>query len=287
MLAVVAVFFNSNGYSRPRQNFLAWCDYMRKHQEHVFVLEGYRGQRPQPILPNHQLIEFKPENLMWQKEKMFQLVIDSLPARFDQVAIVDADIIYCRPDWYTATVDALRIYDAVQMCDFLHQTDKNYRLTTKGKMLGAAVVQGLDLKANWFHTGGCWAGERDLIYRSQFVWDVIGGGDSSMAMAMTNQVERSARDKAYSKPLYNFYLEWASKLRDVKVGYVEGDAYHLWHGEKVNRQYVPRHQILKRFNFDPIKNLKESSNGLWEFHNTSPMLQKAVAKYFIRRKEDG
>jgi hypothetical protein len=88
---------------------------------------------------------------------------------------------------------------------------------------------------------------------------------------------------------YAHYLNWAQKLyADVRgqMGYVQGMALHLWHGDPVNRQYSARNAILKRHCFDPATDLRLNADGVWEWASDKPLLHQEVRNYFYSRRED-
>jgi hypothetical protein len=54
-----------------------------------------------------------------------------------------------------------------------------------------------------------------------------------------------------------------------------------------DRRYVLRNQELALFEFDPVKDIRISSNGCWEWQSKRPELQAWAVNYYRQRKEDG
>ncbi len=101
-------------------------------------------------------------------------------------------------------------------------------------------------------------------------------------------IAKKIRCSSY-ETFYAHYLNWAQKLyADVRgqMGYVQGMALHLWHGDPVNRQYSARDAILKRHCFDPATDLRVNVDGVWEWASDKPLLHQEVRNYFYSRRED-
>jgi hypothetical protein len=68
------------------------------------------------------------------------------------------------------------------------------------------------------------------------------------------------------------------------ICFIEGNIYHLWHGDRKNRQYVERRDI-----FASVKDirdiLKTDKNGLYALKDDT--LKPKIRKYFRNRDDDG
>lgn len=76
-------------------------------------------------------------------------------------------------------------------------------------------------------------------------------------------------------------------MQGLKVGFVEGDVHHLWHGQRANRRYTTRHRILNRHLFDPWADIGLDRFGALHWTSRKPELHAEVREYFASRKEDG
>jgi len=61
----------------------------------------------------------------------------------------------------------------------------------------------------------------------------------------------------------------------------------LWHGELLDRRYMPRHQILTSHDFDPDQDIAIDTHGSLCWSSDKPVLHEAVRGYFRARQEDG
>jgi hypothetical protein len=87
------------------------------------------------------------------------------------------------------------------------------------------------------------------------------------------------------------YHAWADEFATVvagRVGLVEGDLLHLWHGTLEDRQHRVRHQVAEVHEFDPATDIAvDPQTGLWRWATPKHALHRAVAEFFRQRREDG
>lgn len=85
------------------------------------------------------------------------------------------------------------------------------------------------------------------------------------------------------------YLRWATDFhRDFRsIGVVEGELYHLWHGDLLQRGYQRRKAILVDHGYDPLTDIAIEEQGCWRWSSHKPEMHKQVRDYFNARDEDG
>ena len=120
---------------------------------------------------------------------------------------------------------------------------------------------------------------------------ILGSGDLVMAYAFYGIQEDNVYYKRIitSEDLSSDRQVWAeamfAKVRG-SVYYTSGLAMHLWHGERINRNYENRDLILKNHDFNLFKDVKKNDKGVWEWSSDKPELHQAVIDYFFERNED-
>lgn len=249
--------------------------------------------------------QYRTRTELWHKERMLNRLIQELPADWEYVAWVDADVQFARPDWALETVHRLQHHDAVQMFSHCQNLDSYYDvLDNKPPRPGFAYAwsEGLqpELAENergyyskgWQlgHPGFAFAFRRDAFERLGGFLDVaaLGSGDFFMCLALAGQLEghlRAGMSAGYREQL----LLWADRARRHvrrNMGYVPGLLLHAFHGARRDRRYNERAEILDRWAFDPEFDLKPDSQGLWQWTERCPELHYAVRDYFRTRRED-
>ena len=181
---------------------------------------------------------------------------------------------------------------------YLHRRSTASGLVEGGLTRNALVTSLEALKAHGMaldHSNGhAWAVRRTLLERVGFYEAmIVGGGDYVFLQAALGQFE-TVRDghgwTAPDSPQYRHYLHWAEPLHAAvqgRIGMVPGDIFNLWHGELLDRRYMPRHQILTAHGFDPDRDIAVDEHGSLRWSSDKPALHEAVRAYFEGRREDG
>jgi len=292
-LALVTCHFNPQNYQQQRVNYFRFREQLGRPLTTVEL--SFSGDFA--IDDSIRIRGFRNLHALWQKERLLNIAIGALPDRFDAVAWLDADLVFLNPNWYRDTIAALEQYPIVQMAERIHHTDRSFAIEADRTLetFGWSQVHADKVPAGkWYHTGFAWAATRDAISEGLWDLDILGGGDAAMAFAWTGSPDKwTTRYRSPGQPdcpLRRTFIRWAERngpRAGRRVGYVPGEIVHLWHGDKANRKYVERTQLLIDQQFDPETDLQASSAGLWEWTGSKPQLQADVLEYFAARREDG
>jgi len=71
----------------------------------------------------------------------------------------------------------------------------------------------------------------------------------------------------------------------ANVSYTPGIVLHIWHGDRADRDYTHRYQILLLNNYDPVHDVRVNADGVLEWSTEKPKLHRQVNEYFNNRKE--
>lgn len=278
----------------------------REHMEDAGVnfhtVELCFGHRPAEICGKN-VLTLRTHSELWHKENALNLLIERLPADWEYVAWVDADIQFTHwrghKAWYRETVHALQHHRIVQLfqnavdlgpCGEVLQTHQGFAYN---------YVNGTDpsqcYTGNKYHPGYGWAMRRRT-------WDetgglipfaILGAGDHHMARAWIGKVRQSC-NAAMSGPYFRKLDAYQARCEHfVKrdIGYVPGTIMHHFHGAKAKRRYWDRWRILTETGFDPDMDIKADWQGLYSLTDLgdarSNELRDRIRAYFRGRDEDG
>ena len=247
------------------------------------------------------LIQICGGALLWQKERLLNLAIKSVPADVENIAWLDCDIIFETSDWAREAKEHLARLNVIQLfADAIEVDSENYALDCKGPV---AVVEGIInlLTANELmpldggaqrktKVGLAWAAKRKLLEDHGF-YDtlIVGGGDRSMVGAIYGQFDNVIKQQYLNAARQEHYLAWAHSFHKSvgkRVGHIAGRMRHLRHGHFENRNYFQRHYWLSKFDFNPNSDLVVGANGAWQWAKPRPELQEFLKNFFINRAED-
>lgn len=152
-----------------------------------------------------------------------------------------------------------------------------------------------DPRLHWYlgHMGGAIAMKRDIIEKHRFFDKcIVGGGDVVNFCGITGAPEPGrANGNDKKRPSHwpiidEEYQRWKSKISSdsYKTTYMKNACFHLYHGDRANRQYIDRYNILIKNDFS-ISDLKiEKGSSLYCVEDEA--LSKQIEQYFLDRRED-
>lgn len=266
-LAIVTPYFNPAGYPSLAENFRTFLELLGTVP--LFPVEVSFGR---PWISNGLRITGDERNVLWQKERLINLAVATLPAKYDRVAWFDGDIVLTNPDWYRAVLRALDQYPVAQVGD---------TILVEGKQHNMAAAHGF---AKWAKLGYAWAARREVfpLYDAA----VIGGGDLLCAYGWLG---RKIDHLTPSPQWRQHYEDWARKAhRQVngKIGHVPGTLVHLDHGSHLGRQYNERYRLVA--GLDPEVDLEIEASGLWAWTGTRAAKRfRAALNGFFASRQDG
>jgi hypothetical protein len=295
ILDVVAVISNPVRYKSRYNLYRAWEKTIWDAGARLTTVELAYGHRPFEITePNNcRHVQVRSQHELWHKENLINIGISRLPADARYIAWIDADVNFARHDWVQETLHQLQHHAIVQM--FSHAQDLAPDYTPVGnprKSFAACYRDGEPLNPRYGHAhpGFAWAARRETLDDLGGLIDIgiLGSGDHHMGRALVGQVEGSVA-KGMSAAYLDALRLWQERAElhvQRDLGVVNGLLLHQWHGKKANRFYQDRWKILVDAKFDPFRDLKKDSQGLWQLNGRNIRLRDGIRAYFRARDED-
>lgn len=291
---VIAVISNPVRYDSRYRLYKKFEHHMHKAGVQMLTVELSLGDREFAITEAHneRHLQLHSKHELWHKENMINLGLARLPIGWKYVCWIDADIEFTNHDWVVDTMHALQHYHIVQM--FSHAIDLGpegqHIQTQNGFMWSYLTGRPVGKSYPGWHPGFAWAARKEAINKVGRLYDqaILGSGDHHMARAMIGQVLDSVPHNATSNYLNSLKI-WQDRCEShIKrnVGYVPGTILHHWHGRKKDRRYNDRWKILIDNQYDPLIDLKEDWQGLWQLTDRSIQLRDDIRQYFRSRNED-
>jgi hypothetical protein len=303
----VTTYFNPAGFLNKLDHLRLFSERLRQQGLRLLVVEAaFDGL---PFVLDQRLadlvVRVRPRDRLWQKERLLNLALDHLPDACDKVTWLDADILLENDHWVRDTAKLLQEFVVVQPFDvawWLPPGLQSPPSTLSGDEFvqiihGLAHVQSHPSRfpATYSgHPGFGWAARRSLLDQYKF-YDrlVLGGGDVAMCWGMYDQLFRVPIRNwmtAFCTPMQIADVSiWKDRFHTAvraSVSYVPGRVFHLWHGALDDRQYHQRHLLLKRFDFDPRRDIVLDEERCWCWNSEKPELHQGASQYFQRRNED-
>jgi hypothetical protein len=306
-LWAITSYFNPLGY---RQRLANYRVFRRRLGVPLLTVELTFGAAPELKAGDADiLLQLSGGAVLWQKERLLNIALDSLPPDCREVAWLDCDILFERADWPARVSAALvrvpllqpyrRVHHLAPAVQSIEATPR--AVTFSGPSLAAALTGGQAAAALLANVttrrdgtpapGMAWAARRELLDRHGF-YDgcIVGGGDTALACAAYGAFDEVMRLHHMNERQRARYLAWAVPFHDAvggAVACIDGDLFHLWHGAIGDRRPGQRHAGLAQYEFDPGADIAIGENGCWQWASNKPQLHHYVHDYFAGRREDG
>jgi hypothetical protein len=277
--AVVLCHFSPAGFRRPAENARRVVSDMREAGIPVYPIELVQGGRRQEIVNPHLVVE--ADSVMFHKENLLNLALDSLPSRHSKAVFLDADVRFSDRNWLDRVSHVLDSADVIQPMEWCFWS------STRSKISAAEQLsRGRRLNVGNVHPGFATAARRDWLDRVGGLYDlaVVGNGDACLWHAVGSSMGLGFQGESLAPYLskYKGYDEYVEKVKasSPRVASMRGCfAGHLPHGTANNRRYVERHKMLVG-----DLSVRRNASGVYEWEdpsNNGPMLE-----YFRSRDED-
>jgi hypothetical protein len=241
---------------------------------------------------NNRHLQLKGNIPLWHKENMINLGIKYLlPNDWKAVAWVDADIEFDNPHWALDTLKVLNGPKAfVQLFSHCINMDINKQImntyTSFGYQYSKNFKKGVGI--NYWHPGFAWACNREAYNNTNGIFDkaILGAGDNILSHCFINKAVESLK-KGMSESYKNYTLLYQEKMKDIKLYYISGSIRHNFHGQKANRNYYGREDILIKYQYNPNTFVTYDEVGLIIPTEICPKeFLKEILEYFKSRNED-
>ena len=320
-LHVAAPYSNPFRYSSRRTNMNNFIQHMHGQKNvALHVGELAYGARDFEISGTgtlhdpHEIEQFRTHSELFHKENIGNETIEGFPADWQYGAIIDGDFTFTRGDWALEAIHQLQHYDFVQLFSTYadlsaekfggsrvartnlsfaaNYIESGFNMPTSVKPGGWGMTESYG-KPGWVSvgaTGGGWAFRRSAFDTVGGLLDqcILGHADWFMAFGLIGEKAPDMHDDKYHHRYTAMIDAWQNRAALLKknIGFVDQYAIHNFHGSKNNRGYATRDQILAKYQFDPVNDLRRNAHGIYELTGNKPGLRDAIRSYFIARDED-
>jgi hypothetical protein len=300
-LKVVTCVFGAQHSPRWLDNYARFSEVLRAHEIDVVAVEGVLpGDHPVLRSGDHTL-HFELESVLWHKERLLNLGIASLAADVDAVGWFDADVLVRHESFSQAILAALGHCPIVQPWRFTEWLDTDGQYVPWGnrqRWLESIASRNWTrpperkiASPSFGHPGLAWAARRETLDAIGGLFDQcpVGSGDTLMAIGFWGDWN-TLYLRQYNAAMQQVIRAWEQRAFQVvqgRVGFVDANVSHLWHGSRQSRKYTERYQGLCQLGIDPVRHLEVADNGTWRWASqTPPAIVQYVCDYFAGRRED-
>ncbi len=304
MLVILTCYFNPNHSPYRLANYQQFREEVQKEGVDIYAIELAFGDDEFEITADGEnLKQIRTPDIMFQKERLLNILLDELPDKYTSVCWMDCDLVFAKTNWSERIEESLENYKITQPftwcagmpaskikrvsdCSIVFDESSgsgNFRPSFSSVHSSASWV---DLHSG-HHIGYVWAARREFLDKHKF-YDVIitGAGDLFMATACMGYFYFLDFEPALNKlsqETVNHYFDWAIPVyEDVQkhIGYTNDLVLHLWHGDIWRRNYLEHSRCLQQSDFDPNKDLVLGDDLCWHWKRENSKLHNAIKNIF-------
>ena len=239
-MAIILVYFNPCKYRRIIQNVLTIKHQMDCAKIPYFIGEIKHDSDSHYLFPSSEnVFQYSSNSYMFYKENLIRVIEPLIPSCFTKICIMDFDIFFDNPDWYSVISKKLNVVKIAQPFKTANFLNLDYSIyESKTNCVDKKTSDSINYLVE--HTGFVWAFDRQWFSKYHFDDVIISGmGDTVLANNITKRPYNGAG---------SFYVNFSSRVKssivDVPYGSCNLKIYHLNHGPLINRQYNSINYIL-------------------------------------------
>lgn len=305
-LWAITSYFNPVGYQRRLANYRVFRQHLAVPLVTVELsFDGTFHLQPEDA---EILVQLAGGAVLWQKERLLNVALKSLPDSCENVAWVDCDIVFEHDDWAERASRALERVPLLQPFQRVYEpfADSWDRSTgwppdaqlgySLAHLLSLGIVRPEILQGNMrmehrSNSGLAWLARRELLDCNGF-YDacVLGSGNRAMLCGALGKPAHAIHYLQMTPSWAEHYEAWAERhFRSARaaIGCAEGAIIHLWHGDLTHRRYQERHREFSAYDYSPVSDIALDENGCWRWSSQKPEMHTYVTEYFRSRREDG
>ena len=286
MIASICCYFNWGNNQVRKNNYIK---FRKKFRHPLKTIEICLKERDFFIDDSTKIIA-SHDNILWQKERAFNLLLENLDEKYDKILWVDTDISFQNYDMMQELELKLDQYDMVQPFETVYEyhnstISANSCLNTSG--YAKTLRDYTDTGASDCYDpafGLTWAINRSIMPNGYF-YDkhILGSSDLLQIQSVTLDILNRSFIGNYSDDIVRSWIDYCRKMpaKQYNIGYCSGCLEHFYHGKVLNRGYSYRECLLNKYAFDPKIHLEIDDNGLYKILH--PELETSISNYFNKR----
>lgn len=295
ILAAIIPFYNYMQSDSRLKNYYRCMEHLKDRGFATYVVEAALSPDKFQIPKGDVYAQFVIKDPLFIKESLVNSVYSTIPRNYDNIAWLDSDFIFNRPDIVDATIQSLNKWPIVQMFKTIEWLDSNgqpepgRRHNYAGIGYRTVIKKGAKFFGRW--PGGAWAAKREMLDKIGGLYDCYPAGSCDVLVlgALLGITDKRYFGR-YSDSTMKHYMEWHNNTYKIvrgNIGYVDTVAFHLYHGTLKDRNYSLRHQKLKQYNFDPTLHLERNSDGINQLsQECPPEIREWISSYMLEMRNE-
>ena len=286
-LAIILVYFNPCKYNRIAQNALTIKHLLDSANIPYFIGEIKHTKDKYLFKADSHIFQYNSDSYMFYKENLIVTIEKLIPPQFTKLCILDFDIFFDNPDWYSIISEKLNTVMVTQ--PFIRISHLNLDYTTATiKTNCVDNPKKTEVYYSREHTGFVWAFDRQWFRQYNMCDTTINSfGDTILANNITKRPYSGLGSLMYYK-----FSNDKKYTKDVTCASCNLNIYHLNHGPIANRQYMSIHttllELFKKLKVENVDDvlMRRDDNILEWRPEYIEVFNEFMMDYFVKRNDD-
>jgi hypothetical protein len=298
-LHVVAVVSNPLRFASRVRLTQEFCSQQLEAGVSLTLVECALGERAfmfEALDARINFVGVRHTTLLWHKENLINIGLSRLPRDAKYVAWIDADVMFRSPTWAVDIIHALQQYSIIQPWTAALDLGPNGEVLEMHTSFCSLWIEGKPIFPQWKkgytfgHPGYAWAARIEILQSIGGLYEgaILGSADHNWALSLLGRAAETFPSDI--SPEFTAsqlsYQARAKHFAGQRIGRLGGTIEHSFHGPKRNRAYVSRWDILRKWKYNPVTDVRHNLDRVIELCGNKPGLQKDIEQYFSSRFED-
>lgn len=303
-VAIIMYYWNHFKRDSLLKNFFICHNNLSKYNVNIIPIEISTNGSFDLNFPG--TIKFQTDQLLWQKERVINFAVQKLPENIKYVGFIDGDILFANDNWVLQAKEKLESINdlMLQLFSVVYYLPKNHSkyngyYSYFNYSIGKNIIDSNGIenyKANFFsdsfyyaNPGMAWICKKETLLKYP-LYDkcIIGGGDTInlinwLGIKNSDNIPFVKKNKKKNQ----IFVDELKMMQNIvlNISCLDSPIFHLNHGNKIDRQYKNRLDILEKYNFNPITDLT-IEQGLYRYTGNNSGILDGIKEYFKQRNED-
>src|SRR4051794_9228718 len=98
-LCVITSYYNPEKYQTKFTNYQKFSEIIRKSGIAIYTIELAFGDNEYEVPKGPDVVQLRGGDILWQKERLLNLLLAYIPLRYTKVAWIDCDVLFVNKNW--------------------------------------------------------------------------------------------------------------------------------------------------------------------------------------------
>ena len=262
---ICSYYFDFNNNPKQNQNLKKFVNQFKNYEDNLIIAIPENTKFNLKI--NCEIVRVPVDANLWSKEILINKIVEQVDT--DYFIWIDNDIIYDNIEWLNNIDTLFRKKDFAQLFSKINYLDESGKITDSFESIMSSGLTNVDdLLKSGFKPGGAWLAKTNIIKsKPLFEKMYVGGGDTVFVYGLFGEKNgwTLSQVKIHNHEIYDEATNWISNFGKFRVGFLEEEVKHLYHGELKDRNYNTRYSHLSQY-LTKVEEEVSESNIIEEYY---------------------